>query len=91
MKSLRAGKVISAAVIGFIIGAWLFYTGIVKAKPQDTGTAHVYIVPVTMLDTKTPLPQNLPGVRIAGISCVAKPMPKFPDAAICYVATTLAE
>jgi hypothetical protein len=77
-------------LMSFVLVAWLFHTGIMKAHPQQSGTAHIFIVPVTILNAKSAVPQNLPGVRIAGISCIAKPTQKLPDAAVCYVATTLA-
>jgi hypothetical protein len=83
---MNFAKIPLAALAGFILGAMLFHARVVKAQ----GNAHVYIVPLTMPDAKTPFPSNLPGVRIAGISCIAKPTAKLPDAAICYVATTLA-
>jgi hypothetical protein len=92
MKWLTSSwKICPGVLVGFVMGVWLFHTGTVKAHPQATGTAHVLIVPVAILDAKSPVPQNLPGVRIAGISCIAKPAKKFPDAAVCYVATTLAD
>jgi hypothetical protein len=90
MKTLKSSwKTCLGVVVGFVLGTWLFQTGAVKANPQETGLAHVYIVPVAMLDAKSPVPQNLPGARIAGISCIPKPTHKFPDAAVCYVATAL--
>ena len=88
MKSLKSlWKACLGVGIGFVLGAWLFSIGEVKPKAQETETTHVIIVPVTMLDAKSSLPQNLPGARIAGISCIAKPMPRHPDAAVCYLAT----
>lgn len=90
MKSLKSPwKICVGAALGFVLGVWLFHTVEVKARAKETGLAHVYIVPVTMLDAKSPVPENLPGARIAGISCIAKPTQKFPDAAVCYVATAL--
>jgi hypothetical protein len=92
MKSPNSSwKMWLGVVVGFVTGAFLFHVGTVKAHPQETGLAHVFIVPVPMTDAKTPLPRNLPGARIAGISCIAKPMQRFPDAVVCYVATTLAD
>jgi hypothetical protein len=92
MKSLKSSwKICLAVLVGFVLGAWLFHTVEVKAHPKEAGLAHVLIVAVGMLDAKSPLPQNLPGARIAGISCIAKPTQKFPDAAVCYVATALAD
>jgi hypothetical protein len=79
------------ALIGFVMGSWPFQTKTVKANPQETGRTHIFIVPVEMLDAKHPASQNLPGARIAGISCIARPAQKLPDAAVCYVATTLAD
>jgi hypothetical protein len=90
MKSLKSSwKICLGVVVGFVVGACLFQARAVKAHSQETGTAHVFIVPVAMFDAKSAVPQNLPGVRIAGISCIARPTQKFPDAAVCYVATTL--
>ncbi len=83
------GKTCLVAVVGLVMGAWLFQMKTVSANPQETGHAHVFIVPVTMLNAKSAVPANLPGARIAGISCIAKPTPKSPDAAVCYVATAL--
>jgi hypothetical protein len=90
MKFLKSSwKTCLVAVVSFVIGAWLFQTKTVKANPQETGRAHAFIVPVAMLDAKSAVPENLPGARIAGISCIAKPTQKSPDAAVCYVATAL--
>jgi hypothetical protein len=75
------------ALVSFLMGASLFQTKTVRATPQETGLAHVFIVPVALFDTKSGVPANLPGARVAGISCIAKPTQKSPDAAICYVAT----
>jgi hypothetical protein len=90
MKSMKSSWMTClAAVASFVLGAWLFQSGTVKANPQETGRAHVFIVPVAMIDGKSAVPENLPGARIAGISCIAKPTQKLPDAAVCYVATAL--
>jgi hypothetical protein len=91
MKILKSPwKSCLLVLMSSVFVAWLFHTGMMKAHPQQSGTAHVYIVPVTLLDAKSPASINLPGVRFAGISCIAKPTQKLPDAAVCYVATTLA-
>jgi hypothetical protein len=88
MKFLESSwKTCLVAVVSFLMGAWLFQTKTVKANPQETGQAHVFIVPVAMFDVKSAVPANLPGARIAGISCIAKPTQKSPDASVCYVAT----
>jgi hypothetical protein len=76
---------------GLILGAVLFRTPKIKANPQVPGKVHVAIIPVSMLDAKNLASEDLPGVRVAGISCVPKPIKQLPDAAVCYVATTLAE
>lgn len=86
MSSLKVGL---AAAMSFVLGAALFRTPTVKANPQKTELAHVFIVPVAVLDAKAPSSTNLPGARIAGISCIPKPEKRLPDAAVCYVATTL--
>jgi hypothetical protein len=77
-----------AVAFSFVLGAWLFHTPQVKANPQ-AGSAHVFIAPIEMFDLKSSTSKSVPGVRIAGISCVAKPKANLPDAAICYVATSL--
>ncbi len=74
-----------AVFVGFALSTVLSRTPEVKASP----TNHVFIVPLWMPDAKTPFPKDLPGARIAGISCIPKPTDKTPDAAVCYVATTL--
>lgn len=82
MNVLRIGL---AVLVGFALGIVLCRTPEVKADPSN----HVFIVPVWMPDAKTPFPADLPGARIAGISCIPKPINKAPDSAVCYVATTL--
>jgi hypothetical protein len=77
-------KIALATTISFILGAMLSHAPTAKANPPS----HVFIVPVWMADAKTPQPADLPGNRIAGISCIPKPADKSPDAAVCYVATT---
>jgi hypothetical protein len=88
MKSSSWGILLVAAG-SFTLGAWLFHTEMVKANPQETGGVHVYIAPLEMLTAKYSTSQNLPGGRIAGISCIPKPTEKLPDHVICYVATSL--
>jgi hypothetical protein len=88
MNPLRIGI---SALLGLILGATLFRTPQVKADPQETGKVHVAIIPVAMLDAKNLASQDLPGIRIAGISCVPKPIKQLPDAAVCYVATSDAQ
>jgi len=83
MNFLKIGL---AALFGFVLGAILFHTPTARAAAQ--ATTHVFIVPVWMPDAKTPQPSDLSGARIAGISCVPKPLPNAPDATVCYVATT---
>ena len=82
MNFLKVGL---AVLVGCLLGAMLFHTPVVKASPAGV---HVYIVPVEMSDAKTSLPKDLPGGRVAGISCISKPAAGLPDAAVCYVATT---
>ena len=86
---MNLARICVAVAFGFILGIWLFRTSPVNANPQEGGKAHVFIVPVEVFDTKTPTSKNIPGVRIAGISCIAKPQTKLPDAALCYVATAI--
>ncbi|MGB8541980.1 MAG: hypothetical protein WCD49_10145 [Candidatus Acidiferrales bacterium] len=78
-----------AVLVGVSFGAFWFRLPISNASPQDNGTAHVFIFPVKMFDAKNSASQNLPGAKIAGISCIAKPENNLPDAAVCYVATTI--
>lgn len=82
-------KTCLATMISFTLGAMLFHTSPATANPQASGQAHVYIVPIFMADTKAPASQNLAGAKIVGISCIPKPIKSAPDAAVCYVATTL--
>ena len=78
-----------AISISFILGTMVAQTPSRNANPQASGLAHVSIVPVFMFDAKTPASQDLPGARIAGISCLPKPEKRTPDSAVCYVATAL--
>jgi hypothetical protein len=87
--NMKFMKICLAAALGFVGGARLFHTPPVNANPQDVGQTHVFIAPVDMLDAKSSASQNLPGARIAGISCIPKPQAKLPYAAVCYVATAL--
>ena len=82
-------KVAGAAVVGFLLGIAVFRLPTAKADLQQQGLAHIAIVPVAMMDAKTLSSNNLPGAKIVGISCIAKPEKRLPDAAVCYVATTL--
>jgi hypothetical protein len=86
---MRTLKFCFAVLVGIYFGAICFPLPVLEASPQDTGTAHVFIVPVRMLDATNSASQNLPGAKIAGISCIPKPEGKLPDAAVCYVATTI--
>lgn len=70
------------AIAGLVTGI-----AIQNGRAQSPKT-HVYIVPVFMPDAKTPSPQDLAGSRVVGISCISHPLPKAPDAAVCYVATS---
>jgi hypothetical protein len=76
----------AVAITGLFLGIAVSSTPMVIA---DSPT-HIVIVPVWMPDAKTPQPANLPGDRrVVGISCVPKPLKAAPDAATCYVATSL--
>lgn len=79
-----------AAVMGLLVGAFFLRIPATKAAAQPIGQVHVSIFPVGMLNAKGTASENLPGLRIVGISCIPKPTPRLPDAAVCYVATTLA-
>ncbi len=81
-------KTCLAATISFTLGVMLFHTSFATTNAHASGLAHAYIVPVFMADTKTPVPQDLSGVRTVGISCIAKPIKLAPDATVRYVATT---
>ena len=83
---MNLAKITLAVLCGLVLGATLFRTPAVNANPATA--AHVFIVPIWMADAKAPQPADLPGSRIAGISCIPKPADKSPDAAVCYVATT---
>jgi len=82
-------KTCLGVAIGLLVGIRVSHMPSVKANPQETGRAHVFIYPVMMFDAKASVSANPSGARIAGISCIAKPTEKFPDAAVCYVATAL--
>jgi|GEM_PF-5195146 hypothetical protein len=84
MNILKIGAAVS---VGFALSVVLFHTSVVKA--QGSNQVHVFIYPVEMFSTKSTTSKDLPGLRIAGISCIPKPETKLPDAAVCYVATTL--
>jgi hypothetical protein len=92
MKSLKPSwKVCLGMATGFLLGAWLFQAKAAKANPQELGQVHVYIRPIQMLDAHNSASQNVSGGTFVGISCIPKPSPKLPDAAVCYVATTPAK
>src|SRR5579863_9855498 len=75
---------------GFLLSIWLFQIARVRANPQEPGQVHVYIRPMEMSNAHNAAWQNVSGGAFVGISCIAKPTPKLPDAAVCYVATALA-
>jgi hypothetical protein len=90
MKSLKSScKVCLGVAAGIVLGVYISHVSSVRAGAQESGRAHVFIYPVMMFDAKTAVPSNPSGARIAGISCIAKPTEKLPDAAVCYVATAL--
>ncbi|HTR48348.1 MAG TPA: hypothetical protein VMM16_13270 [Verrucomicrobiae bacterium] len=90
MKLNKLLKLLSALSVGFVMGAMAVHAPVIAATSrQADGLVHVFIVPVMMPTTKTAFPSNLPGGRVAGISCIPKPQSNLPDAAICYVATSL--
>lgn len=77
-------KIASAVLVGFVLSAAMFHTPVAQANSPT----HVFIVPVFVANGKAGTPADLPGARIAGISCIAKPAMGAPDAAVCYVATS---
>lgn len=86
MKLARPLIVVSATSLGLALGAMMSH---VPVRAQGEAHVHVFIVPLAVPDAKTPVPADLPGERIAGISCLTKPQEKLPNAAVCYVATSL--
>jgi hypothetical protein len=88
---MKLSKLCLAILAGFLLGitaSRLSFVPVAKASPQGAGKVHVYIVPEIVLSTNAPRSLDLPGGRIAGISCIPKPSDKLPDEAICYVATS---
>ena len=85
MDQLKLGL---GLLLGLVLGVALCRTPQVKANPQESGSVHVAIVPVRVLDAKNLTSVSLPGGGVAGISCIPKPQQRLPDAAVCYVATT---
>ncbi len=85
MNLLKLGL---AVLFGVTLGVVLSHVPKVKANPQEPGSVHVTVVPLAMPDAKNLASKNLPGYRVVGISCLAKPIKQLPDAAVCYVATT---
>jgi len=81
-------KTLAAALAGFLLGVAASSISTVRADPQHPTLVHVFISPVAMTDAKTGFPKDLPGGKVVGLSCLSQPMDKFPDAAVCYVATT---
>jgi hypothetical protein len=89
---MKLSKICLATLAGFLLGITVSRLSVVpnaKASPQETGKVHLYIAPELVLSTNAPRSVDLPGGRIAGISCIPKPSDKLPDRAICYVATSL--
>jgi phenolic acid decarboxylase len=87
---MNIAKCFLFASMGFFLGVVLLGFRVANVQAQPIGKAHVYIVSVQMPNADMAIARNLSGVRIAGISCIPKPTNKQPDAAVCYVATTLA-
>jgi hypothetical protein len=86
MRFLRTGL---AVLFGMVSGMAVSRIPAAKANPQPKGSVHVFIYPETLLLGH--LSVDLPGYRVAGISCSAQPTKALPDGEICYVATTLAQ
>jgi hypothetical protein len=78
-------KIISSLAIGLVLGAALSYMP--HAKANSATLTHILITPVGITDFKS-ITADVAGTPVVGVSCVPKPMPKAPDAAICYVTTT---
>jgi hypothetical protein len=78
-------KTVLPLVAGLLLGASLFHAPAIKAK--STTSTHIFITPVGITDLKS-IPADVDGSPVVGISCVHKPLPKAPDAAVCYVAAT---
>lgn len=79
-------KILLVSAISFG-AATVHYSPMAHAAPQTLGSVIVFIRPVSMDDLKLPVDKVISGSRVAGISCIPKPVAKLPDAAVCYVAT----
>lgn len=76
-------KTILSLGMGLLLGAALFHMPHVKAN--STTSTHILITPVGVTDLKS-ISADITGSPIVGVSCVPKPLPQAPDAAVCYVA-----
>jgi hypothetical protein len=89
---MNFAKILAAGLAGFLLCALFLHAPIAKANPQELASAsspiHVSIYPLPMFDAHNLTSKDLPGVRVVGLSCIAKPTAKLPDAALCYVATS---
>jgi hypothetical protein len=84
MKSLW--NVVLALVIGFLVSAMAFRARPVKA--QEPGSVHVFILAVEVDSDNATRSVNVPGGKVAGMSCVPDPQARRPKAVTCYVATS---
>jgi hypothetical protein len=78
-------KTIIALVAGILLGAILFHMP--HARANSTTSTHILITTVGITDLKS-ISADVAGASVLGMSCVPKPLPKAPDAVVCYVATT---
>lgn len=82
-----SSKVALALLAGLLAGTFAFRPRAVKA--QEAGSVHVYVLTMQVDSDNATRSMNVPGARVAGMSCVPNPQPKLPKAVTCYVATTL--
>lgn len=88
MKTPKVSWKTRVAVLAcFLLFSVWFYLPIAKVTAQEPGV-HVFIAPLEVLTAKDTRSLNLPGGRVAGISCIPKPTEKLPDRAVCYIATS---
>lgn len=85
---MNLSRMFVPALVGSLLGVAASRVPIVRGIPQEAGSVHVYIASFSLFNTKVTLSKNLPGMRVAGISCIPKPTDKLPDQAVCHVATS---
>jgi hypothetical protein len=84
-KENQQMKIAASVFAGFLFGIMVSRAPSVIA--QSPATAGLFINAVWVDDPKLPVAKAISGEHIKGISCIPKPLPKLPDAAVCYVAT----